>query len=307
MTILYTLVPLIFALLLGFYWDLKLLTPRIIDSSLKWLTYIMLGLIGYGIGALEQLADKLYTSGVMAIVLFSLIMLANVGALTLSSRYLGLREKKKQVAVGKAKLPMSWSVFSDSILTVVWVLGGALAGYFSEGYFSAAEESVAWLLYLLMFMIGRQLHQANYRLRSLFLNTQGLIISAVVLVSTLAAAAFAGWLLNMPIFSALAVASGFGWYSLSGILITDLGNPVLGTTAFLLDIAREVVALMMIPVLSRLGSHCTVGVSGATAMDFTLPMLGKFHGAGIIPTAIASGFVLSLLVPVLIPLFLSFS
>ena len=64
---------------------------------------------------------------------------------------------------------------------------------------------------------------------------------------------------------------------------------------------------MMIPVLSRLGSHCTVGVSGATAMDFTLPMLGKFHGAGIIPTAIASGFVLSLLVPVLIPLFLSFS
>jgi uncharacterized membrane protein YbjE (DUF340 family) len=39
-------------------------------------------------------------------------------------------------------------------------------------------------------------------------------------------------------------------------------------------------------------------------MDFTLPMLGKFHGADIIPTAIASGFIMSLLVPILIPLFM---
>ena len=51
----------------------------------------------------------------------------------------------------------------------------------------------------------------------------------------------------------------------------------------------------------------SVGFSGATAMDFTLPMLGKFHGADIVPICISSGLIMSLLVPILIPLFLGFS
>jgi len=71
-----------------------------------------------------------------------------------------------------------------------------------------------------------------------------------------------------------------------------------------LDIGREILALLLIPVFCRINSHVSVGYSGATAMDFTLPMLGKFHGADIIPTAIASGFIMSLLVPILIPLFM---
>ncbi|WP_315980421.1 LysO family transporter [Aliamphritea spongicola] len=45
-----------------------------------------------------------------------------------------------------------------------------------------------------------------------------------------------------------------------------------------------------------------MGYSGATALDFTLPLLAKCHGASVIPNAIASGFILSLAVPVLVPL-----
>ncbi len=67
---------------------------------------------------------------------------------------------------------------------------------------------------------------------------------------------------------------------------------------------REIGALLLIPIFCRINEHVSVGYSGATAMDFTLPMLSKFHGADIIPTAIASGFILSLCVPIFIPLFM---
>ncbi|WP_239544396.1 lysine exporter LysO family protein [Marinomonas foliarum] len=166
------------------------------------------------------------------------------------------------------------------------------------------DELVTGLLYVLLFLIGCQLRQGNHRLRKLFLNSQGVIIALVTIFTTLLAGWIGSFVLGLSWNQGLAVVSGFGWYSLSGILITGLGDPVLGTTAFLLDLGREILSLMLIPFLARLNSHMSVGYSGATAMDFTLPMLGKFHGAQIIPVCIASGFIMSILVPILIPLFM---
>lgn len=325
MTILLSLGPLLAALILGFSWHLKPLSNAHIDTGLKWLTFAMLAMIGYGIGGLENLQTKLYQAGYIALVLSGFILLFNVVFLTLSGRVLGL-ERKAHKAAKKAALcqpeitidsqqeetahsgstvTFSWSAFSDSIQTVAWVLIGAVVGYLTEGIFHQIDTVVTWMLYLLLFLIGQQLLRANYRLRSLFLNVQGLIISCVTVISTLLAGLAGAWVLELPVYEGLAVVSGFGWYSLSGIILSDLGYPLLGTTAFLLDIGREVFALMLIPALARIHNHCSVGYSGATAMDFTLPMLGKFHGAAIIPTAIASGVVMSILVPIFIPLFVS--
>ncbi|MGB1237067.1 MAG: lysine exporter LysO family protein [Pseudomonadales bacterium] len=304
MTILMTLGPLLAALFIGYWCNVRALSATFIDKSLKWLTMAMLALIGYSIGGLEDLQGKLYTAGVMALTFFALISVCNIAFLTLSGKLFDKSEPVTEHAHSGGGINLA--VFSDSLETVFWVVAGGAAGYFTEGVFHWAEALVTWMLYLLLFLIGRQLYQGNYRLRSLFLNVQGLIIGVTVLFSTLLAGAIGAWVLGLPLFEGMAVVSGFGWYSLSGILLTDLGSPELGTTAFLLDIGREVFALMLIPLLSRINSHCGVGYSGATAMDFTLPMLGKFHGAIIIPTAIASGFVLSMMVPVLIPLFLSF-
>jgi len=302
-----TLGPLLGALILGFYWKIKQLNSGTIDCALKWLTFSMLGLIGYSIGALDDLANKLYQAGVIALLLFVLVVVFNVVFLSLSGRFLAAKNANNMVIADKQAIKLSWDTFSDSIQTILWVIGGAVLGYLSEGYFTHADALVTWMLYLLLFLVGQQLYMANYRLRSLFLNVQGLIIAITTLVSTFTAALVGAWWLEMPVFHALAVVSGFGWYSLSGILLSDLGYPLLGTTSFLLDIGREIFALMLIPLLSRMGNHCSVGISGATAMDFTLPMLGKFHGATVIPTAIASGLVLSILVPVFIPLFISLS
>lgn len=102
-----------------------------------------------------------------------------------------------------------------------------------------------------------------------------------------------------------AVGAGFGWYSLSGVLISDLHSVSLGTIAFLSNIFREVLAIILVPFLARRVSPLAlVAPGGATSMDSTLPIIVAVGPKGIGILAIISGFILSLLVPILVPLVL---
>lgn len=306
MTILVTLGPLLLALLAGYWLNIKFLSEKFIQTSLTWLTYLILGMIGFSIGALEDLPNKLVTAGAQALIFFAAISVLAIAALWYTGKHFNPSEKLLHTQAKAEDVKISFAVFADAIKTLAFVLIGLVIGIFASDSLTHVDTIVTYLLYLLLFLIGHQLQQGNYRLRKLFLNTQGLIIAFTTVATTLLGGLIGALVLDLPVTHGLAVVSGFGWYSLSGILITGLGNPVLGTTAFLLDIGREILALLLIPVFCRINSHVSVGYSGATAMDFTLPMLGKFHGADIIPTAIASGFIMSLLVPILIPLFMGF-
>ena len=301
MTIIATLGPLLLALLLGYWINLKPLTPSRVASGLEGLVYVILGLIGFSLGALDNLLDKLLIAGYQAFILLLLISSLSLTALYFSGKYLGGHH-----AGADAQQPKDSGAraLMDALKTLAWVFGGIACGYLGKAWASHVDELVTGLLYVLLFLVGCQLRQGNYRLRKLFLNGQGLIIAGVTIFTTLLGGWLGSLLLGLDWYHGLAVVSGFGWYSLSGILITGLGDPVLGTTAFLLDLGREIIALSLIPLLARINSHMSVGYSGATAMDFTLPILGKFHGAQIIPVCIASGFIMSILAPILIPLFM---
>jgi uncharacterized membrane protein YbjE (DUF340 family) len=301
MTILSTLGPLLIALLFGYWVNIKVFTPSRVAKGLEQLVYVILGLIGFSLGALDNLAEKLLIAGYQAIVLFILVSVFSLAGLYFSGlRFGGTHSDQLAQAPASSKQ----HALMDAAKTIAWVIGGVIVGFFAKDWLTGVDNIVTGLLYVLLFLIGCQLRQGNHRLRKLFLNAQGVVIALVTISTTLLAGWIGSLLLGLSWNHGLAVVSGFGWYSLSGILITGLGDPVLGTTAFLLDLAREILALMLIPFLARLNSHMSIGYSGATAMDFTLPMLGKFHGAQIIPVCIASGFIMSILVPILIPLFM---
>lgn len=100
------------------------------------------------------------------------------------------------------------------------------------------------------------------------------------------------------------MAAGFGWYTLSGVLITDMGNPVLGSAGFMINLFRETIALIAIPLLGRTRfSLVSIGMAGATSMDVTLPLIERSCGTDYVSLALGHGIILSLLVPLLVPLF----
>jgi uncharacterized membrane protein YbjE (DUF340 family) len=142
-------------------------------------------------------------------------------------------------------------------------------------------------------------------LKQIVLNKKGVVIAALIVITSLPGGLLAAWLLDLPYHHGLAMASGFGWYSLAGILMGDGLGPVYGGASFIVELARELVAIMLIPMIISRYPLTAIGYGGATAMDFTLPIIQSSGGIRCVPIAIVSGFILSLLVPVLMLFFLS--
>ena len=201
------------------------------------------------------------------------------------------------------KLPSRVAMALESLKLCGVVVAGFVVGLSGLGFLQHATEASEYTLIFLLFLIGIQLRNNGMTLRQIVLNRRGMIIAVVVALSSLAGGVINAFVLDLPLNTGLAMASGFGWYSLSGILLTESFGPVIGSAAFFNDLARELIAIMLIPGLVRRSRSTALGLCGATSMDFTLPVLQRTGGLDMVPAAIVHGFILSLLVPLLMAFF----
>lgn len=99
----------------------------------------------------------------------------------------------------------------------------------------------------------------------------------------------------------LAVGSGFGYYSLSSIFITEYTGTELGTIALLANIIREMVTLLLSPVLAKVfGPLAPISSGGVTSMDTTLPIIMASSGEQYSAVSIFHGFILDFSIPFLV-------
>lgn len=165
-----------------------------------------------------------------------------------------------------------------------------------------------YVLVVLMFAVGMGLGfdiSAFGILREL--RCKVLLVPLCIMAGTFLGA-IAAWLLlpGMALHETLGVGAGFGYYSLSSVIITQLGDPALGSTALLSNIFRELFSLAAAPLLARLfGLMAPLASAGATAMDTCLPVIVRFSGERYGIIAVFSGMVLTLAVPVLVPALLA--
>lgn len=99
----------------------------------------------------------------------------------------------------------------------------------------------------------------------------------------------------------LAAGSGFGYYSLSSIFITEYKGAELGTIALLANIIREMVTLLLSPVLAKVfGPLAPISSGGVTSMDTTLPIIMASSGEQYSAVSIFHGFILDFSIPFLV-------
>ena len=131
-------------------------------------------------------------------------------------------------------------------------------------------------------------------------------ISLIFVGATLLSGAIFALLFDeVSVSQALALSSGFGWYTLSGTIMTDAYGAMWGSVALLNDLGREVLALLFIPWVMRYSSSAAIGFGGVTSLDFTLPTLTQAGGTPIISLAVSFGFITNLISPVLMVFFAS--
>lgn len=269
-----------------------------VNRLLGGMVYIILFLMGISLAFMDNLSTNLRLIFQYAGVMFLCILLLNLLALALLERRLPWASHHRQES-----LPSRLRMALESLTLCGVVLLGFLLGLSGWPWLTYATQGSEYALILLLALVGAQLRNSGMTLRQIVLNRRGTLVAALVAVSSLVGGVAAAWLLGLPLNTGLAMASGYGWYSLSGIVMTDAFGPVIGSAAFFNDLARELCAIMLIPTLVRRSRSSALGLCGATSMDFTLPVLQRSGGLDMVPPAIVHGFLLSLIAPVLMAFF----
>lgn len=166
-----------------------------------------------------------------------------------------------------------------------------------------------YALCCLMFCVGISIGCDTSVLKSFKeVNPRLMMLPIMTILGTLAGCAAVSILLgHRQLTDCLAIGSGFGYYSLSSIFITQYRGAELGTIALLANISREILTLLCAPLLAKyFGRLAPISVGGATTMDTTLPIITRYTGESFIIVSIFHGFCVDFSVPFLVTFFCSF-
>ncbi|TAK72027.1 MAG: DUF340 domain-containing protein [Gammaproteobacteria bacterium] len=183
----------------------------------------------------------------------------------------------------------------------LYVFSGIILGYTLKWKLIHLDLIINMMLFIILFIIGIQLKKEGISIRKILLNKLGIAISFIVILSSVCAGIVSAKVLNLNPNVGLVLSSGFGWYTLSGILSGQLISPHIGAASFFIDFLREIMTIILIPVFGRKSPISFIAYSGATALDFSLPIIKLNLGDEVVPIAITSGMILTAIVPILIP------
>lgn len=291
-----TLISILTPLFVGFFIRVPQKYLLIVDKMLAVLVYLILLLIGVSLAQVENLGSQLQTIIGATVGLFVCVIGLNLAVLMWFDRRYPWQSKGSG---RKADISIA-----GSVKQVGCVLAGFALGHSVKAYWLPPENLGTYFLMLLVLLVGIQLRSSGITLRQVLINKRGMQIFALITFSSLLGGLlFAALMPEVSWSKGLALASGFGWYSLSGIVMTEAYGPVWGSVALLNDLAREFFALVFIPLLMRRHPSAAVGVGGATSMDFTLPVIQSSGGLAAVPLAISFGFIINIVAPVLMVVF----
>lgn len=168
------------------------------------------------------------------------------------------------------------------------------------------EEWNTYILYALMLLVGVTIGYDRELLVSLRkVNLSIVLVPLATIVGTLLGTFIVSFFIrDWNAAESMAVGSGFGYYSLSSIFITQYKGVTLGTIALMSNLMRELLALLMAPLARKwFGPLAPISVAGATSMDTALPIITQYSGKQYVLVAIIHGILIDLSVPFLVTFF----
>lgn len=271
--------------------------------------WLMLFVIGIEVGGNETLVNSLALLGVESLLLTLITTLCcSLGALWL---WLSTQHPAERPTPSAKHTPRRfslrglWRAFHESIIIFVCFSGGCVLGYMGIDQYLPQHASY-YTLCLLLVCVGFNIGQNEELHHSLKQIKKGyILLPLITIVGTWLGALLTSLLLtHRSPADWLAVSSGFGYYSLSSILITEVRGIELGTVALMYNVMREMMTLLFAPLLLKLfGPLAPISIGGATTADTTLPTISRISGTHLVPIAIFHGLIVDLSVPLLVPFF----
>jgi uncharacterized membrane protein YbjE (DUF340 family) len=188
------------------------------------------------------------------------------------------------------------------IIGLILGLSGKLSSY------TPPSEWTTYTLYAMIFLSGISIG-IDKKSWEVFknLNSKVLLVPVAIIIGSLGGVALTSLVLpSLTLRETLAAGAGLGYYSLSSIIISELHGEALALVALLSNLIREILTIVLAPMLvNYFGKLSIIASGGATSMDTTLPVILKFTGKDYAVISVISGVILTLVVPFLVTFILT--
>jgi uncharacterized membrane protein YbjE (DUF340 family) len=195
-------------------------------------------------------------------------------------------------------------------LTILFFFSvGLLLGYSNAlPDFLIKNDYSSYALYFLMFLVGIGIGADSKAFEVLkSYNFKILLIPLTTIVGTALGISLIFLIIpGLSFKEAQAVGAGYGYYSLSSIIITETYSKTLGVVALLSNVMREIITLLLAPIMvTFFGKIAPICSGGATSMDTTLPIITTVSGKEYAIISLFHGIVLTIFVPFIVSLLLA--
>ncbi|MDM1247498.1 lysine exporter LysO family protein [Acinetobacter sichuanensis] len=285
---------LLFCLFLGFILARRLpqWLEKIAFKVLPYFTYILLVAIAI------EFAQTLHTIAQPAQILSDAI---TISLATSAGAFICCYILFKLIGFQPTQGRVSSELLIGSLINISYAFIAIAFGYGLSELFSAFDYQLhisSWYL-LLIFMILIGLDLAYSPLDRSWLNWKIMLVPIGCIIGSIIGAVVCSLLINnINLKDLIMLSQGYGFYSMTGIVVTELKNAHLGSIALMNDLFREIFAILAMYIIGWRYPRSAISTAGATAMDVTLPMVKQACGNEFIPHAMVSGFVLSILAPI---------
>ena len=188
---------------------------------------------------------------------------------------------------------------------------GILCGYFIimknfeyEAYSAVMEKVIVAGLCFMLFFVGFDLGTEGDILGKIKkAGFKILVFPFAIMLGTLCGTAFTGLVAGLTLREGLAVGSGFGWYTLAPLLLSQYSTEI-SALSFMHNVMREIIGILLMPFVAKyIGYIETTALAGAAAMDTCLPIVEHCTSSHIVIYSFVTGVTMSISVPILVPLF----
>jgi len=182
----------------------------------------------------------------------------------------------------------------------VGIIGGYLINSSASGFPNSLVTDYLFnaSLYLLLFVMGLSFgidKEAVGKLKSTGFKV--FVVPFLVVLGSILGGLVGGLVFRLDLLDSMAVTAGYGWYTLTGPLLTQTLGTEWGALGFAANFLRELLTIVTISLMVKLDKYAPIASGGATTMDTTLPVIVRYCGSDVLITAFSSGFVLSMLAP----------
>lgn len=281
---------------------------KIFDWIMNIALVCLMMVIGLNIGTSETVMNNLGRIGLNSVIIsLTAIGLSVILTLIFEKTVLPLSSLHEEIKGESPVIDVDTSKSSISPLIVIMpgaIIIGILLGYFvltdiSEDFLGRALDISLVLLYISVGVSMASNKAVFGYVKKLGLRI--LFIPLAVFVGCILGGAVSGLILGVPLDIATISASGMGYYSLTGAYLTETMSIEAGTYGFIVNVSRDVLTVMLMPILSRLSKGSPIASGAGGCMDTMLIPVTKAIGIELSVIAFLAGTIITLMVPVTLP------